>query len=327
MTIRYNLATTLQPYPLPDHRNDRDLEDLDELGSLLVRRSLSPHAAVSGGIAGELHLPAASNMFTGVAGIDAAHQAIARWRGDDGIIRLIPDDDALSAYDNIAEDIGLLNGFRLPVDELLQQDRSKTLVISSPNGISGRIATLQEVVRMARHFRLVVIDERLAGFSMRRLTPLVLEWENLLFVQRFPFEMPGQTSDFGWVVHPRALREQIAEYTDPLPRMVVDDALQLGGITTYRAERYIARQKSQLYREMRKLSIISVPYPSWSNTLLARIERGDRDTIVRQLAERGIAVYAPPHSNLQHHIRITAASDEATLALRQALVDINLALE
>lgn len=323
MTIRYDLATAFQPYPLSGYRNDRHFEDLDELGSMLVRRSLSPHAAVSAGVAGEFHLPMDSHLFTAAAGLDAAHQAICRWRGNNGIIRVVPDDESLSPYDEISEDIGLLNGFRLPVAELLKQDKRKTLVLSSPNGISGRIATLQEIVRLVRHFRTVVIDERLAAFSLRRLTPLVLEWENIVFVQRFPFQMPGQSSDLAWMVHPGALRDQIAEFTDSLPQMVIDEALEFGGVNTHRAERHITRLKSQLYRELRKLSIVSVPYPSWSNFLLVRIERGDRDDIVERLAQRGIAVYVPPHPNLQQHFRVTAVSSEATMALKQALIEIN----
>src|SRR5699024_12452987 len=69
------------------------------------------------------------------------------------LFRSLTPDDHLSAYDEVAEDIGLLNGFRVPVDELLEQDENTTLVLSSPNGISGRIATVQEAVRLARHFR------------------------------------------------------------------------------------------------------------------------------------------------------------------------------
>ena len=327
MKIRYDLASTIHPYPLPDHRNDRHIEDLDELGSILVRKSLSPHAAVSGGVAGEFHLPAASNMFTAANSTHNAHVAIAQWRGHDGIIRLIPDDEELAAYDDVAEDIGLLNGFRLPMEELLLQDRRKTVVLSSPNGISGRIIMLQEIVRLARHFRFVIIDERLAAFSMRRLTPLVLEWENIVFVQRFPFVMPGQSSDFGWMIHPGELRSQIVEHTHSLPQEIIDEAVQTGGISTFRAERHVARLKSQLYRELRKLSIVSVPYPSWSNTLLARVERGARDTIVNMLADRGIAVYSPPHLNLQQHFRVTAVSTDATMAFKQVLIEINRELE
>lgn len=280
MTIRYDLTSTYQPYPLSDYRNDRDFEDLDELGSMLVRRSLSPHAAISAGVAGEFHLPTDSKLFTAAPGISAAHQAIRRWRGGEGIILVVPDDGALAAYDGVAEEVGLLNGFRLPIDHLLMQDPTKTLVLSSPNGISGRISTLQDIVRLARHFQLVVVDERLAAFSLRRLTPLVLEWDNIVFVQRFPFRMPGQTGDFAWMVHSGSLRDRIQENVDPLSHELIDEALEIGGINTYRAERHITRQKSQLFRELRKLSILSVPYPSWANFLLARLERGDRDDIV-----------------------------------------------
>lgn len=323
MTIRYDLATTLQPYPDLAELSEQSVAGIDELGSMLVRRNLSPHATVSGGVAGEVRLPGAGNMFTPTNGIQAAHEAIIRWHGEDGIIRLVPDDDALSPYNDVAEDFGLLNGFRLPIEELLQQDKRKTVVLSSPNGISGRIATVQEVVRLARHFRLVVIDERLAAFSMRRLTPLVLEWENIVFLQRFPFIMPGQTADFGWIVHPGAMQQDIADHVDPVPEASLDEAFRHATLSTFRAERSGARRKSQLYRELRKLSIVSVPYPSWSNSLLARVERGNRDEIVQQLADHGIAVYAPPHPNLQQHIRITAVSNEATMALREALVEIN----
>lgn len=323
MKIRYDLSTTFQPYPLSEFRNDRDFEDLDELGSLLVRRSLSPHAAVSAGVAGEFHLPMDTNLFTAAPGIDAAHQAISRWQQRNGFLRVVPDDESLSTYDPVTEDVGMINGFRLPMDHLLKQDKSKTLILSSPNGISGRISTLQEVVRLVRHFRLVVIDERMAAFSLRRLTPLVLEWDNIMFVQRFPFRMPGQSGDFAWMVHPGSLRDQIREHVYPLSHDLVDEALEIGGINTWRAERHITRQKSQLYRELRKLSIVSVPYPSWANFLLARVERGDRDDIVARLAERGIAVYAPPHPNLQQHIRVTAVSTDATMALKQALIEIN----
>lgn len=324
MTLRYDLSTTLQPYPLPLNEDVTPLSDLDELGSLLVRRSVSPHAAVSGGIAGSLHLPFPGNMFTPTNGIQAAHDAIIRLSGKRGIIRLGPDDADLSAYDGVAEDIGLLNGFRVPEAELLHQDRNQTLVLSSPNGISGRIATIQEIVRMARHFRLVVVDERLAAFSMRRLIPLVMEWENIVFVQRFPFIMPGQTADFGWIVHPVAMKEEIAEHNALVPQETIDETLHFGSINTFSAARNSARLKSQLYREMRKLSILSVPYPSWSNSLLARVERGNRDDIVRHLTDHAIDVYAPPHANLLQHIRLTAISAEATRALRDAMVEINL---
>lgn len=323
MTIRYDLSTTFQPYPLQSPVNAAPLPDMESLGALLTRRTISPMASAAAGIAGRLHLANPGPLFTPTNGLSAAHEAIAKWKGMSGIIRLTPDDNVLSAYDGIAQDIGLLNGFRLPMDTLLAEHPDNTVVLSSPNGISGRIATLPEVVDLARHFRLVVIDEHLAAFNLRRINALVLEWENIVFVQRFPFRMPGQTADFGWFLHPASLGEPLREHTGPLPQTTINEALKYGGINTTTAARRIAKAKSQLYRELRKLSIVSVPYPSWSNSMLTKVERGDRDEIVEQLAERGIAVYAPPHSNLLQHIRVTAVNHEATFALRDALIEIN----
>lgn len=315
MPIRHDLSATRQPFPFP-LPTTTPLDSLGALGERLLRRNLPPYGSQTGALS-------ADYLWTPTPGIHAAHEAIVRWRSASGIVRLVPDDDALAAYDGVAEDVGLLNGFRIPVDALLEHDRRKTLVLSTPNGISGRIASVQEIVRLVRHFALVVMDERLAAFSLRRLTPLVMEWENLISMQHCPFLMPGQTQDFGWVIHPRTLAAFVREHMEPLPEATIDDALRYGGIDTFRAERHIGRRKSQLYRELRKMSIVSVPYPSWSNALLARVERGNRDEIVQGLEQRGILAYAPTQDNLRQHLRTTAVSDAATLALRQALIDIN----
>lgn len=323
MPIQYDLSKTLLDYPDPLPNNHRPLDDLDAVATTLVQRYLSPHAAASADVAGNLALPAPTNMFTATNSMTDAHEAIVRWRGDKGIIRLTPDDEGLAAYDGVATDVGLLNGFRIPVDELLKMDRKHTLVLSSPNGISGRIATLQELVRLTRHFRLVVIDERLGDFSLRRMNAMALEWENIVFVQRMPFRMPRQQVEFAWFLHPTDLRSELREHTEPLSPAALEDAKTFAGVPIHAAARHAARLKSQLYRELRKLSIVSVPYPSWSNSMLAMVERGDREEIVQQLADRGIAVYSPPHDNLQQHFRVTAISEEATFALKDALIEIN----
>ena len=324
---RYDLSTLLQPFPVDalDGDNSRvsrePITDLIEIGRLLTSRHLSSHPAASAQLG--LHYSSARNLWSPTNGVQAAHRAIIRWRNQRGFVRLMPDDDALAPYNGIAADVPLLNGFRIPVEALLKHDPRSTLVLSSPNGISGRIATVQEIVQLARHFALVVIDERLAAFSMRRLTPLVSEWGNIMSVQQYPFIMPGQTRDFGWIIHPSAFKGDIARHLAPVPPETEEEVLSYGAINTFAAERHVARLKGQLYREMRKLSLVSVPYPSWSNALLARIERGDREVVLRQLADRGISVHAPAHANLRHHVRITAVSEDATIALRAALIEIN----
>lgn len=321
MSVRHDLSSLVLPLPAQFVELPEQATDMVDVGRAITVRQLSGHPAAQ--LSADLAFRSARNMWSPANGVQAAHRTIIRWRNQRGFVRLVPDDDALAPYNGLATDVNLLNGFRIPVEELLQHDRRATLVLSSPNGISGRIGTVQEIVRLARHFALVVIDERLTGFSSRRLTPLASEWENVVTIQRFPFLMPGQTQEFAWMIHPPEHRAELSRYLAPLPPETIQEVLAYGTMNTHAAERHTARLKGQLWREMRKMSILSVPYPSWSNALLARIERGTREHVVRGLADRGIAVYVPPHANLRQHIRITAVSNEATMALREALVEIN----
>lgn len=321
MTINYDLSRLILPLPAQFAGLPEPVTDMVDVGRSLTIRQVSGHPAAQ--LPAEIAFRSARNMWSPANGVQAAHRAIIRWRNQRGFVRLVPDDDALAPYNGLAIDVPLLNGFRIPVEQLLEHDRRATLVLSSPNGISGRIGTVQEIVRLARHFAMVVIDERLAGFSSRRLTPLASEWENVITIQHFPFIMPGQTGDFAWMIHPPEHRAELSRYLAPLPPETVQEVLAYGIMNTHAAERHVARLKGQLWREMRKMSLLSVPYPSWSNALLAHIERGRRDEVVQGLADRGIAVYVPPHTNLRQHIRITAVSNEATMALREALVEIN----
>lgn len=323
-SIKYDLSKLFQPYPAEIESAPllgEPVTDLTDIGRLLTNRHLAGRQV--GDQTVSPRFPSARNMWSPTNGTQAAHRAIIRWRNQHSFVRLVPDDESLAPYNGIAEDVNMLNGFRIPVEELLTHDRRATLVLSSPNGISGRIGTVQEIVQLARHFALVVIDEQLAPFSSRRLTPLVSEWENLIAIQRYPFIMPGQTTDFGWMIHPSMFRMELSRYIAPLSPETVLEVLRYGVTNTFSAERHVSRLKGQLYREMRKLSLLSVPYPSWGNALLARVERGSRDEIVAKLADRGIRVYAAPHANLLQHFRITAVSSEATLALRAALIEIN----
>jgi histidinol-phosphate/aromatic aminotransferase/cobyric acid decarboxylase-like protein len=90
--------------------------------------------------------------------------------------------------------------------------------------------------------------------------------------------------------------------------------------------RQVMIEKGRLFRQLRKLSMISPPYPSWGNFLLARIERGTSSFFVPRLAERGIFVHPVSARDLPNHVRISAVSIEATYALKQALIDIALDL-
>ncbi len=83
----------------------------------------------------------------------------------------------------------------------------------------------------------------------------------------------------------------------------------------------IRGEKSHLYRTLRKLNMIR-PFPSWANFLMARIERGDASFFDAELRARGIVLSSPAASELPGFVRISAATPDATVALKNALIEI-----
>lgn len=320
----FDLSSLIPELPA-EFTHDRS-SDLLTLEQVLSRQGLARHPHTANTPLAGIRI-GSSQAFSLANGIQAAYEAVMNWRTGSQVIRLTPAYGELNDSAANFLDVPLLNGFRLPMDDLLACDPNSVLIVPTPEPISGRIATVQEIVRLCRHFSLVVLDEQLASFSLRRLTPLVDEWDNLISIQRFPFAMPGAVSPFAWIVHPPSLRPAIQEQLEPVPDETSQQVLDYGQIDTFRAERATARLKGELFRELRKLSLVSVPYPSWSPALLARLERGDRGTVLAKLVTRGIHVYAPTHPNLRQHFRVSAISSEATQALKQALIEINLEIE
>ena len=222
-------------------------------------------------------------------------------------------------------------GFALPVEPAGQRlPRGATAVVMSPNDPTGTIMTVQEAVRLSRQTSLVVIDERHAAYSPRTLAPLVREFDNLVLLQTFETFAALTAFPLAWAIAPPDIAREIAAHGRPsgLARASV-----VAGLAALDAEaeikatvRQVMVEKGRLFRQLRKLSMISPPYPSWSNFLLARIERGTAAFFVPRLAERGISVFEIDSPKLPNHLRISGVSMEATSALKQALIEIALDL-
>jgi histidinol-phosphate/aromatic aminotransferase/cobyric acid decarboxylase-like protein len=87
----------------------------------------------------------------------------------------------------------------------------------------------------------------------------------------------------------------------------------------------VREEKSRLYRTLRKLNMVR-PLPSWANFVLVRVERGERDYYVRELAERSIVVHRPAQPELEQFFRVSATNAEQTHALKVALIEAALPL-
>lgn len=269
-------------------------------------------------------------------GIDELHAMIAQWRADQGPILLFPPSDTglghwLLRHSAQIELIPRRKDFSLPVEAIATNlPRGGTAVVMTPNDPTGTIMTVQEAVRLSRQCALVVIDERHAAYSPRTLGPLVREFENMVLLQTFETFAAMTAFPLAWAVAPPSLAREIAARARPSGPAKVSLVAALAAVDAQdeiaATVRQVTVEKGRLFRQLRKLSMISPPYPSWANFLLARIERGDSDFFVPRLADRGIAVHRVDHPRLPDHLRISAVSLEATYALKKALIEIALDL-
>lgn len=269
-------------------------------------------------------------------GIDELVAMIARWRTDHGPLLVFPPTDPtqeawIGQYGGQLERIPRQRGFAMPIaagDSGLP--RGATAVVMSPNDPSGSILNVQDTVRLSRQCAVVVIDERHAAYSPRTLLPLVREFENLIVIQTLETWAGLASLPLAWAIAPPTLAQEVARRSRPsgVARLsLVAGLATLDDLLNVQASvRRVMLEKGRLFRQVRKLNMISPPYPSWANFLLCRFERGSSDFFVPRLAERGIEVYACPQPELRNHVRISAVTADATNALKQALIEIALEL-
>lgn len=269
-------------------------------------------------------------------GIDELHAMIAAWRGEQGPLLVFPPTDPtimqwLGQHASQIEQIPRGEGFSIPVTAGgTSLPRGATALVMSPNDPTGTAISVHEVVRLSRQCSYAVIDERHAAYSSRSILQLAREFENLVVLQTFETWAGLPALPLAWAIAPPSVARAIERFGRPsgIARLPIVAALAAlaDNATVQATVRHVMVEKGRLFRQIRKLSMISPPYPSWSNFLLCRIERGSNEFFVPRLAARGIDVFPVTNPELPNHLRISAVSADATNAVKQALIDIALDL-
>ncbi len=204
--------------------------------------------------------------------------------------------------------------------------------VQSPNDPSGTVLPADEAVRLARHAEVLIIDERHGAYSPRTLQPLAREFDNVVIVGTFETWAGLAGLPLAWAVIPSRLRARL------LPAVGSGAALAMGAVIAGMATmddlpavlgnvRQIRSERARLYRTLRKLNMVSVPYPTWSNFLLVRAERTTAPNLIAALDRRGVRVAAVEDESLRERtMRISAGRPAQTDQLRRALIEIGLTL-
>lgn len=193
-----------------------------------------------------------------------------------------------------------------------------------PNDPTGTPTAVHDIVRMIRRSRLVVVDERHAAYGARTMLPLVREFDRIVVLRTFETWAGLASLPISYAIGSPDLIAALRA-----TRLVRPPAGSLlaahASLDDIRAlQQSIARikdEKARLYRMLRKMNLVR-PMPSWTNFVLASIERGDPDLVLTELIKRDIRVFEPEQPELAGFVRISAVSHDATAALRTALVEL-----
>lgn len=267
-------------------------------------------------------------------GMDELIDMILLWRRNAGPVVLFPptDDDQRRLVTRHA--IEIIQHRRLSATDLdLGADPAQTrpapltAIVQSPNDPTGSLLAPADAVRLARTHEIVLIDERHGAYAARDLLRVAQEFDNVIVARSFETWAGLAGLPFAYAIAPKRVVAELQAFARPsgiAAGAAIAALATLDDLTYMQATvRRVREERTRLWRMLRKLNMLSVPYPTSANFVLARIERGDAAFFQRELARRGILVHRPSDPDLrENHLRISATTPEQTEALKRALIEI-----
>ena len=292
--------------------------------------------ALSERLGRHLNVPTAAIVFAN--GIDALLRDMFGWLANLGPLVVFPPSDAQPERIARRAGLDLTELYRTPRFEVGVDPRTVAELpagwsgyVQSPNDPSGTILATDDAVRLARGARVLVIDERHGAYSPRTLLPLAREFDNVIVLRTFETWAGLAGLPLAYAVIPGRLRAafEAARVATPVAMggVIAADATldDLGAVLG--TVRQVRSERSRMYRALRKLNMVSLPYPSWSNVLLVRAERATAPYLIGALERRGIRVAPVEHEALRDSLmRVSSGLPGQTDRLQRALIEIGATL-
>ena len=201
-------------------------------------------------------------------------------------------------------------------------DRTKVIVIDSPNNPSGALVSKGQLEWLLRTGRLVVVDEAYAEFSTETLVPLVEKHSNLVVLRTFSkwAGLAGLRAGYG--VFPQGVIRELWKMKQPYNLNVAAEVAVRESLldVDYLLSnvKKIVSERERLLSMLQSLDFLRV-YPSQGNFLLCDLLEGNAEELVDFLARRGIIIRYFRKPRLFNSIRISVGLPEHTDAVVEAL--------
>jgi histidinol-phosphate aminotransferase len=203
-------------------------------------------------------------------------------------------------------------------------DRTRIIVLASPNNPSGNLVSRWQVERLLSTGRLVMVDEAYAEFSDASLIPMVAEYPNLVVLRTFSKWAGLAGLRVGYGVFPQEVIRHLWKIKQPYnlnvaAQVAVRESLADADWLLSNVRR-IVEERERMLGELRRLSFLRV-YPSQANFILCDLLEGNAEDAIAFLASQGIIIRHFRKPRLLNSIRISIGLPEHTDAVISALRD------
>ncbi len=201
-------------------------------------------------------------------------------------------------------------------------DRTKIVVVASPNNPTGTLTPLADVERLLETGRLVIVDEAYFEFSGQTALSLTEEHDNLVILRTFSKWAGLAGLRVGYGVFPAWLLPQLYKLKPPYGlgvagMVALEASLEDAAYLRHTVELIVA-ERARLARRLAETGYLR-PYPSAANFVLCDLLRGDAATVRRRLEDEGILVRAYSDPRLRRTLRFSVGKPEQTDLLIDAL--------
>jgi histidinol-phosphate aminotransferase len=201
-------------------------------------------------------------------------------------------------------------------------ERTRIIILASPNNPSGNLAGREQVERLLDSGRLVIVDEAYAEFSGTSFIPMVADHPNLVVLRTFSKWAGLAGLRVGYGVFPPGVIKHLWKIKQPynlnlaaqvaVKESLADREWLLANV------RKIVAERERLASKLAGLGFLRV-YPSQANFILCDLLAGDAEDVMAFLASRGIIIRYFRKPRLMNSIRISIGLPEHTDAVIAAL--------
>lgn len=220
-------------------------------------------------------------------------------------------------------------GFAIDVPgvELTLSERTKVIVVCSPNNPTGNATPEEDIIRILETGRIVVLDEAYAEFAGRTLVQLGTAYPNLIVLRTMSKWAALAGIRLGYIVVDPAVAREINKIKSPYNLGI---AAQVAGVVSLQESAYLMANVGKIVEERERLfaRLSELPYgmayPSETNFLYWTTGGVSAPALKAALARRGVLIraYQHPVDALRFSVGTPEDSDALVAALGDAYAEL-----